>query len=106
MKKLIVGISLLLLGGFMGCSDSPSNSANSITQEVKQALPVEDIFIYGLYENSSALHYGTEERPFDNAFAENGFLVIVFESGQQQHYNLSKAKRIDINPQDDISLRY
>jgi hypothetical protein len=106
MRKLILITSLLLFLGFAGCGDNPATPANSITHDIKKALPVERIYVHGLYENSEPIKYGPAGRPFDVAFAEDGFLVVVNESGSQIHYNLSKAKSININPQDDISLVY
>jgi hypothetical protein len=112
MNILRAFVILAVVLGFSACDsdDEPASSSFSIETEVNSAKPFHFVIVIDpgssnwIFENAT----GGPNTPFTDAYAENGFMVVVLTSGKQ-YFNLSLAKDIAIEPGTNgstLTLRY
>lgn len=105
MKRIMGLMPLIFIILMLGCKNNPTGSQStlsSMVQKINNGRPYTNILVYA---NSGNEYYGPNQNAFTDAYAKNGYLVIVFSNSSKTYFNISSAHEIDIY-QGSLYLKY
>ncbi len=94
-KYLMILVSVISFFIITGCgNDNPVESRFSLEEQINVLRPLK---VIGINYTASGMKYSYGEgyRPFTDAVAKNGYLIITF-SDKQEVYSLKGAKEVEI----------
>lgn len=105
MKRVIRILPIIFIVLALGCKNNPTSSQSNLStmvQKVNNGRPYTNILVYASTGNE---FYGPGQNSFQDAYAKNGYLIIIFTNNSKSYFNLSSAHEIDIY-QGNLYLKY
>ena len=109
MKTFFLFAIVILAFCVFSCKeDDITNPTFSLENEINNAKPFEYIHIYKADTGDShfSLNGGVGFTPFEDAYAENGYLIVTVNGNVNNYFNLSLVKYYQISKGSWLNLYY